>query len=578
MRRRTALATLAGVAVLGIGVGGNLLTRPPPHAMTKRIMPQRSRNDGGTLFIDFGGTWFGNVVITPDQKNRGAAIALRLGEKLDATGSIDRKPFGSVRYYETEAVLQDNGYSPPLTPADLRGVEGGQPAMPFRYVEVDGWRGDLPAGAIQLAAVTSTKFASLGHIAFIGKSDTARRLNRLMALGAHTMEATSFLGLFIDGDRERIPYEADGLINQLGWYAVTGDWTVPRRTIEALIQKPTWPSEWMVQLVFMVWADYRATGDRAFLGQVFDRLKLFSLVAFIDATGLVTTTNKAANERFVRETGADYLQDIVDWPQGERDGYDMRPYNTVVNAFVYAGLRIIAEMATELGRTADANAYSISADRLGKAIEDKLVDPKSGLFIDGVGSGHTAAHANFFPLAFGLVPANRLGAVVDLLHRRVAAFDGGFPCSVYGAQYLLEALFRSGEGKLAVELMLNTTERGWLHMLDAYDATVTHEAWDVKFKPNIDWTHAWGSAFLNITQRFILGARMLAPAWGRWTIRPDATLRELMEASIPTPHGVISVSVDPVQRLLGIRSPKAAAFVPPAGTGNAWTVTRLELY
>ena len=42
------------------------------------------------------------------------------------------------------------------------------------------------------------------------------------------MKATSFCGLFVDGDRERLPYEADAWINQLGWYATNTDVTVPR--------------------------------------------------------------------------------------------------------------------------------------------------------------------------------------------------------------------------------------------------------------------------------------------------------------------------------------------------------------
>jgi hypothetical protein len=295
MKRRTALAGLAGAAVLGVASGGYLLTRSPSSTATRRIAPQRIEATGGTLFVDFGNTWFGNLVIAPSAQNRGAKVTLRLGEKLDAAGRIDRHPFGSVRYYETDALLGERPYSPPLTPADLRGMEGHGPAMPFRYVEIDGWQGDLPGEVLRLEAVVAKEFEALGHITFTGGGGTARQLNRLMALGSHTMAATSFLGHFVDGDRERIPYEADGLINQLGWYAVAGEWTVPRRTIEALLRKPTWPSEWMVQLVFMVWADYRATGDKAFLGRVFDRLKIFSLAAFIDATGLVTTTSKAAN-------------------------------------------------------------------------------------------------------------------------------------------------------------------------------------------------------------------------------------------------------------------------------------------
>ena len=569
-RRRSVLAALASAAALGGGAGGYFLWRPRRHTVRRVISPQRIETIGATLFVDFGKVWFGNVVLRPNARNRGAAIVLCMGEKLNGDGRVDRQPFGSVRYYEARTTLDGDRYSPPLTPPDMRGMEDNKPAMPFRYVEIEGWHGSLPKSAVEFEMVVSERYAPRGRITFTGDSGTARQLNRLMALGEHTMAATSFMGVFVDGDRERLPYEADGYINQLGWYATAGDWTVPRRTIETLLKKPTWPSEWMVQLIFMVWADYQATGDRDFLGQVYDRIKLFSLEAFVDNTGLVTTFNKSLAEQFVHETRADYLQDIVDYPPSQRDGYDMRPYNTVVNAFVYQGLHLMASIADTLGRSAEAKAKRMAAEKLRNAIEHKLLDKRAGIFVDGEGSTHSAAHSTFFPLAFGLVPPERRDAAIRHLKDRIAAYDGGFPCSVYGAQYLLDSLFSHGCGDLALKLMLNGTVRSWMHMLDAYDATITHEAWDVAFKENIDWTHAWGSAFLNITQRFILGARMLAPRWERWTLRPDPAIGESISATIPTPHGTIGVEVDAPHRILAVKSPQGADFVPPSD--GIWSV------
>ncbi|MGI6302875.1 MAG: hypothetical protein ACOX52_17715 [Verrucomicrobiota bacterium] len=57
---------------------------------------------------------------------------------------------------------------------------------------------------------------------------------------------TSFAGIYIDGDRERIPYEGDAYINQLGHYAVDREYAIARRTIEHFMDHPTWPTEWAV--------------------------------------------------------------------------------------------------------------------------------------------------------------------------------------------------------------------------------------------------------------------------------------------------------------------------------------------
>ena len=49
------------------------------------------------------------------------------------------------------------------------------------------------------------------------------------------------------------------------------------------------------------------------------------------------------------------------------------------------------------------------------AFQQQLFDPQSGLYRDGVGTGHTSLHANLFPLAFDLVPEEKRTHVADWL-------------------------------------------------------------------------------------------------------------------------------------------------------------------
>ena len=90
-------------------------------------------------------------------------------------------------------------------------------------------------------------------------SDTV--LNQVWELCKYSIKATSFLGVYVDGDRERIPYEADALINQLSHYGVANDFSMARYTHEYLIRKPTWPTEWILQSILMAWEDYMYTGN-----------------------------------------------------------------------------------------------------------------------------------------------------------------------------------------------------------------------------------------------------------------------------------------------------------------------------
>ncbi|MFD1747266.1 family 78 glycoside hydrolase catalytic domain [Rhizobium helianthi] len=576
--RRVILAGLAAAAI-GIGTGSlYLLGRRSGALKTRVIDPVSQASTGGILRYDFGKVWFGNVTLNP-RLPVGTRLILRLGEKLSEDGRIDRTPPGTVRYHETEVTVSGHPIRPPLTAADLRGMEDyGRAVMPFRYVEIENTGQKLEPFPLSLEASVDKSYTRTGKINFSGAGDISVQLNRLMELGLHTMEATSFMGIFVDGDRERLAYEADCFINQLGWYVATADPTVPRRTLKALLAKPTWPSEWMVHMIFIAWADYRMTGDKDYLASIINRLEIFSLAQFIDDSGLVTTSTEALNKDFVKSVGADYLEDIVDWPRAERDGYEMVPYNTVVNAFVFEGQRRLAELYAALGRDRQAEECRKTADGLRRAIIDKLIDPQDGVFVDGLGSSHKSAHASFIPLSFGLTPPDRIPQAISHIASRIKANENGFPCSVYAAQYLLDGLFEAGEGELALQLMLNPGRRGWLNMLDAHNATVTHEAWDLAFKENIDWTHAWGAAFLNVLQRRVLGVRALQPGWHEWTLQPSLPETLSIDAAVPTPMGLIRIKLDGDARRYFIDSPAGAKFIEPADGFGSWQLASLNYH
>ncbi len=76
------------------------------------------------------------------------------------------------------------------------------------------------------------------------------------------MKATSFAGVYVDGDRERKPYEADAYINQLSHYAADSEFTIGRYTLEYLLRNSTWPTEWKFHFPLIAWADYLYTGNR----------------------------------------------------------------------------------------------------------------------------------------------------------------------------------------------------------------------------------------------------------------------------------------------------------------------------
>jgi len=64
-------------------------------------------------------------------------------------------------------------------------------------------------------------------------------------------------------------------------------------------------------------------------------------------------------------------------------------------------------------------------------------------------------------------------------------------------------------------------------------STITMEAWDMKYKPNSDWNHAWGAAPANIIPRELWGIRPLEPGYKMALIKPQ--MGELKNSTIKVP-------------------------------------------
>jgi hypothetical protein len=499
--------------------------------------PVRLTHTGeGHWMADFGRDAFASLKLTLTSAQGGGTVAVNMGEALSASGQVNEHPGGSVRFHRSEIVLLQGQhvYPVPLEQRDARRMPASVgPVMPFRYVELENCPGPVTADSLTR---TAAHYLFDESAASFDCSDPA--LVRVWDLCHYTIEATSFCGIYVDGDRERTPYEADAYIDQLGQYCCDRELTLARHSQEYLIQHPTWPTKWILHSVLIAWNDYLYSGDPDSMAEFYDDLKAKTLVGLERPDGLISTVDPPVAAAVLQAAHTRSMRDIVDWPPSERDGYDMKPVNTVVNAFHYRALVLMGRMAQALGKTADAAEFSAAAARVAHAINTTLVDPHTGLYVDGEGSTHSSLHANMFPLAFGLAPAERLSRVADFVAGK------GMACSVYGAQYLLDALYRAGRGSAALALLASRSDRGWLHMLDDVGSTMTLEAWDSRFKPNLDWNHAWGAAPANIIPRGLMGIEPLDPGFGRVRIRPQLGSLTWASLDLPTIRGTIHERVE----------------------------------
>ena len=506
------------------------------------VRPVRLERRGSIEFVDFGRDAYGTLRIKFAGDPSPARLKVRIGEKLGAGGSIDPRPPGSVNYRETELAVgpgerdyrvefpaRRRGGSAVDTPPEIGRIE------PFRYVEIDG----LAPGAAGFEQWFVHAPFDDDASSFESSDPT---LNAVWDLCKHTVKATTAFGVYIDGDRERTPYEADAYIDQLSHYACDLDPRVARYSIEYLLKHPTWPTEWSFHMPMMAAEDYRATGDARIARENYDALKSKLMIGKARADGLLRASA------------------VVDWPAAERDGYNdgtadpkerkqVGPeINTVANAFYYHALREMALLARATAHNDDVRDFDSKARQVRESFNRVFFDEVRGLYTDGQSSSHCSLHANMFALAFGLVPDDRQAKVAAFVQSR------GMACSVYGAQYLLEALFATGRDGDAIGLMSARVERSWWHMIDL-GSTMTLEAWDASFKKNLTWNHAWGAAPANILSRFVLGVRPLEPGYAKVLIAPQSGPLKWVRGKVPTPHGPVAVSWKDDPRSLEITVP-----------------------
>ena len=494
-------------------------------------------------FIDFGRDAFGWLELEIDSPDA-RTLEIHLGERADGD-SVHRKPGGTIRYVKTTLAITSGQRTYRVqTPPDKRNTTGEAICvpekfgviLPFRYVEFVNPPPNFAARQMRVQYPFDDNASSF--------TSSERRLNDVWELCKYSIKATTAFGIYVDGDRERIPYEADAYINQLSHYCVDDEYALARHTHEYLLEHPTWPTEWWQHSILMAHADWLYTGDVGSVRQNYFTLRDENLLLkYARDDGLLDTSK---------------LRDIVDWPAGERDGYVMSPVNTVVNAFHFRTLVQMSEIAGALGRQDDEKLFAREASRVREAFNAKLFDAERGVYVDGENLSHASLHANLFALAFGLVPEDRKPRVIKFIKSR------GMACSVYPAQFLLEALFENGQADYAIKLMTSDSQRSWLNMIRA-GATITTEAWDTKFKPNQDWNHAWGAAPANIIPRYVLGVRPITPGFNRVMIQPQLGPLTHVQGVVPSPRGPISVHATRDEVRVDIPGDVTAKVVLPWG-------------
>ena len=498
----------------------------------------------GNYFVDYGRTWVGGLSLDVTG-TAGQALDIRYGEVTSAANTAKFATDGGNTYQDVWTLKAGRQH---LETWGMR---------VFRYVNVLNAPTGLGTADFPAMAYVYPYDASAG---VFESSDSD--LNQVWQLNKNTIEATNG-NLYVDSwERERGAYEADSYLQMMANFYTSSDPTLGNYSIAYLFKQRTWPTEWPIYIVLAMHDSYAQTGDIDALSTYYTALQAKLPDSWYEpATGLIRKTSGSNG------AGSCTDCDIVDWPTSERDGFVFTQYNTVINAISYRAYADMAEIATALGKTADAATYTAKADAIKAAVNARMWDAGKGAYRDGLSAAgaptdHWAVQASVFATAFGLADEQQAAQVASYIGTR------GMVCSVYCSAFLFEALYNGDRADIAYDLLKSTGTRSYLNMI-AKGAGATAEAWDKSLKSNLTYSHPWAASIAYNMPQGLFGIKPTKAGYDTFDVKPQADSLDWAHVTVPTLKGSIGAAFhaagDGVD--VGVSVPgnsQARVFVPGA--------------
>lgn len=216
---------------------------------------------------------------------------------------------------------------------------------------------------------------------------------------------------------------------------------------------PAWGSAYVI----MPWAYYCYYGDPSVLSDHYDGMKRWAeyLGTRTDGRGII-----------VREEPGGWC--LGDWCTPEDVGI---PAGLVNTAYYYRVTFLMSEIASVLGKKADAEYFRGLCDTVRKDFNEVFFDSESGRYREG------RQGADVFPLAFGIVPEGREDDVLNSLLGHLEDIGYHFDTGILATPLMLEVLSASGHTDMAYRLMDQRSGVGFGYLLDSRN-TCLWERWN----------------------------------------------------------------------------------------------------
>jgi alpha-L-rhamnosidase len=498
-----------GVEVEEIG-DTNLVAQPDEGIRVTEELEAKTvtEPESGRYVLDLGRNMVGWVRLKVEGK-AGTEVILRHAEALNPDGTIYTTNLRSARATD-RYVLGGDGeeiYEPRFT------FHG------FRYVEITGYPGEPPPGAVTGRVVHS---ATPPSGSFECSSRMVNKLQENIVWGQR--------GNFLS-----VPTDCPQRDERLGWM---GDAQVFVRTASFNMDVAAFFEKWMTDVedaqspegafpdvaplpggsglidlrwgapawgdagVIVPWTIYRTYDDTRIVERHYDAMTRW-MEYLHEANPDLIRKNRMGNNY------GDWLS-----PKG-----DHTPKHLLATAYWAYDAKLIAEMAEATGRNEEAREYRDLNERIKAAFQAAYVFP------DGRIEGDTQT-CYLLALHMGLLPEDLRSTAAEHLVKSIEREDWHLSTGFAGVGYLCPVLTEAGYAEVAYRLLGNETYPSWGYTIKN-GATTIWERWD-------GWTQENGFQSPNMNSfnhyslgsvgewlyRYVAGIDLGAPGYGRIVIRP----------------------------------------------------------
>ena len=423
----------------------------------------------------------------------------------------------------------------------------------FRYVEVDGWPGELTTDAIT-AVVVSSELRRIGE--FECSDELLNQLHRNVVWGTR--------GNFLD-----VPTDCPQRDERLGW---TGDIAVFAPSAAYLFDVEAFLREWLANLdaeqraadgmvafvvpdvlkyikrpshfptpestaiwsdaaVWVPWALWRAYGNLQVLRDQFNSM-----------TAHVRRVESLLSPSGLWDTGFQFGDWLDPTAPPDQPAASKADNGVVATACLYRDARILEETAALLQRSEDEQHFADLAERTRTAFNEHYVHDDGTIRSD-------AQTVYALALVFGLLDEDTGPLAGKRLAELVAESDYRIQTGFAGTPYVLDALSATGHLDEAYRLLLQRECPSWLYTV-SMGATTIWERWDSMLPDGTinpgqmtSFNHYALGAVADWMHRCIGGIAPLEPGYSKVLIAPQPGGDiSWARSSLETSHGTISVS------------------------------------